>query len=513
MLKFAKIAYIVALAILFVGVALMYALTPLMCDDLWYVMTSSGANSKLDALSSVWNECLRHWYTDTGRLANLINAPFLTIVPKWVFGILTAALTIGVTELSRRIIGVGVGSLPSWVILFGVVFMLPWLDYMFTVVFALNYIWSAAFAMLSLYFVIKKQPESVHGMCGAAICCVLAGWMHEGFTVPIMAGLAFWFLAMRKINLKQIILVGAWMAGGVLILISPAFWLRTDGVTSGFFKFVAWERLASGLLYNCMTFVYISMLLYVLIYGKLRRKIFADHGWAFSLLCLGICVVGSAIYYKFYLGSRMSFVMQLFGTIGVAWLLRYFKWASKGISNVLAAFFVITIMTVHYCESVCAQIVLRKEFYDIVKLYRSEPSGQIFYDNISPKIDLTLLRPSYRVFNEPNPQEEFSYYYGPDRPNLTIVPTALKHIDMDKTTVADDSPLFVYEGYVLYKDDELDLLSILVETDDGVVIPTRVKVKAFITDSDEKYYLVVPHLQYSPLKVKIKSARILNRKK
>lgn len=511
--KFNRIAYLVALAIMFIGVTLMYALTPLMCDDLWYMMTSSGANTKLEALSFVWNEDVNHWFSDTGRLANLINGPFLIIVPKWLFGIISASLTIVIVELSRRLADVRVGSVSSWIIIFGMVFLLPWLDYMFTVVFALNYIWTCAISLLSLYFVIKRVPETNAGMIGASICCLIAGWMHEGFMVPLMGGLALWFLMTRKLNRRQMILLGAWMLGGILIVISPAFWHRTGGVTSGLLKFVAWEKLASGLVYNCMTFIYLFVLIYALISAKIRRKISADSGWAFAVLCLGVCIVGSALYYMFYLGARMSFIMQLFGTIGVAWVVRYVGWVRRNAVSIVAALFVILCMTVHYAESVLAQIVLQREFYEIVRLYKSEPTGQIFYDNIKPKVDFTLLRPSYRVFNELLPQEEFSYYYGPDRPNLTIIPTALKHIDLAKVTFGDDSTLFVYEGFILYKHEKPEPTSILVEGEDGLQVPTRVKVKEFFTQSGEHYFLVVPHLQYSPVKIKYKSARILKRKK
>lgn len=496
--------YKVSLCVIFIGVVLMVALTPLLGDDLWYMMTSSGATNKAEEFRLVWGEVVRHWHFDTGRLANIINPPFLVFVPKWVFGIVTGLLTVLIVELSRRFAGVSQGSVLSWWIVGVAVFILPWLDYMFTVVYALNYVWAAAFSLMALYLVTGHLPSGKWGYAAGVVCCIVAGWMHEGFSVPMLAGVVLYFIVKRGITKRQLWLVLWWMAGAMLIFVAPAFWNRTAGSYSILIRFTGWESLLSATLFNCLTFLYSLVFVISAANGRLRRRISASGGWAFAWLCLVVCAIGSALFYMYYNGSRMGFIMQLFGGIGTAYLVKYW-FAERGafVRNV-AGVAMVAVICLHYVVCVVEQFSLYKEFYEIANVYRSEPSGRIFYDHIKPKVGVSLLRPSYRAFNEHFPLEEFSYYYGPDRPNLVIVPKVLEQIDMSDALTADGTPLFIYKGYILMRDSDVKVSKVRIKTEAGGEIVTRVRQDDFETCDGERYSLIVPHLQYSPLKFKYK---------
>lgn len=482
----------------------MVALTPRLGDDLWYMMTSSGATTKGEALRQVWSEVVRHWHFDTGRLANLINPPFLVYVPKWLFGIVTGLLTVLIVELSRRFAGVGRGSGLSWFIISVVVFVLPWLDYMFTVVYALNYVWSAALSLVAMYFVIIKVPSGKWGVAGAMACCFIAGWMHEGFCVPIIAGVVVYFFVRMQISKRQFLLLAAWLCGALLIFVAPAFWNRTSGSYSILIRFAGWESLLSATLFNCLTFVYIAIFVLFGFRRGLRRSVSSEGGWAFAWLCLAVCVVGSGLFYMYYNGSRMGFVMQLFACIGSAYLLKFRCRRMSGTVRTIAGVSVVAAIFIHYCASVVEQIKLYDEFNEIVRLYRAEPTGRIFYDHIRPKVGVSLLRPSYRAFNEHFPLEQFSYFYGPDRPNLVVVPKALEHVEMSKALTTQGTPLFIYNGYILMRDADMRVSKIRIKTESGQEIVSRVRQDDFLTRGGERFSLIIPHLQYSPLKFRYK---------
>lgn len=482
----------------------MVALTPLLGDDLWYMMTSSGASGKWMAFKAVCSEVARHWSFDTGRLANLINPPFLVYVPKWIFGIITGGFTVVMIELSRRFAGVSMGSVLSWCVVFAIVFVLPWLDYMFTVVYALNYVWTATVSLLALYFVTKRVPEGRWAFGFAMICCLVAGWMHEGFSMPILSGLAVYFIVKRKITRRQMWLAGAWILGAMLIFVSPAFWNRTSGSYSIMVKFAGWESLLSATLFNCLSFLYVAVFLLTELSGKSRWRIKEQGANAFAWMFMVVVLAGSALFYMYYNGSRMGFVTQLFAAIGIAYILKY-RWKACGDKvRVLVGAIVVICMSAHYVKSVMEQETLRKEFYEIVRLYDSSADGIIYYDNIKPKIGVSLLRPSYRTFNEHFPMQNFSCYYGPYKPDLVIVPRVLETIDMKKAQISAGTPLFIYEGHILMKGWDEKIRKVRIRTDAGSEIVSRVRQDEITTIDGKRYLHIVPHLQYSPLKMKYK---------
>lgn len=143
--------YYVTSAIVIIGTAAMYALTPVVGDDLWYTITV-GDTEGMEAMRRVWSEICQHWHFDTGRLANIMNLPFLTVVPKWVFSILCGAVMWVVIRLSRSMIQASVDAMSAMAMLFVIAIILPWLDNMYSVVFSLNYFWAGAMILASVIF-------------------------------------------------------------------------------------------------------------------------------------------------------------------------------------------------------------------------------------------------------------------------------------------------------------------------------------------------------------------------
>lgn len=144
-----------------------------------------------DAVSSFWNHAL----TKHARLANLFVFTLFTL-PDWVADVLhglmfmlTVALTclLTVRRPLDKPLCVITTVLALWIIL-------PWWnmkassDYMF------NYLWTSAAVLAFLYVVrdFRHRHPGPAATVAATVLAIVAAMMHEGFSVPVSAGLGAW---------------------------------------------------------------------------------------------------------------------------------------------------------------------------------------------------------------------------------------------------------------------------------------------------------------------------------
>ncbi len=129
-----KQVYSICVLLLSVLAGIMYYVTPTCCDDLWYQSESEGIPGTWTYFLSTFQNCIAHWNYDTGRLCNTVSAPFLSLFPRWVYAIITAGLIFYLYIIGIKITQIKWISFKAAFWLCIVSFVIPWHDYMFTII-------------------------------------------------------------------------------------------------------------------------------------------------------------------------------------------------------------------------------------------------------------------------------------------------------------------------------------------------------------------------------------------
>ena len=301
-----KAAYIFAAVILSVLFGWMFGITPLCADDLWYQTNVTGEPGTWERLVSSVKICAHHWTFDTGRLANMATAPFLNYLPRWVFAILSAGAVFIVF-----IRGISLAKVPwisgrSALWLLAVCFVFPWFDFLFTVVYAANYVWGISLGLLYLYFYIDRN----RGRCPSVLLLlfsVLTGWWHEGLSVPLICFIAAYMLSGRsKPTSKEIVMGVGLLSGIMIIMLMPAFRASVEGRCQfNWIKSVWYETLINVVVFNIIFYFYLFTFVSGLCIRRIRDRIRSNpENFAFLTGALVFGTVSTAIYLIYYNGPR-----------------------------------------------------------------------------------------------------------------------------------------------------------------------------------------------------------------
>ncbi|MDE6325067.1 MAG: hypothetical protein K2M02_02740, partial [Duncaniella sp.] len=309
---YSKSLFDIWLAIVTILYIVVFALTPMIFDDYTYTLGTASITSAAEKVSAIWEISKNHWYNDTGRLCNLLSPIFLGLLPKLVFSIISGGFILMSVMLMCRLAGVKRGSTGSWVIALLVTFALPWFDYMFSVIFAINYVWPSALTLLIVYWFLNrntiKSELSTGVFSGMCITALLAGWMHEGFSLPVIAGvLTLWVTRIQRPDKKNMILFAFYLVGTLLIIISPALWTRTANSESLFMRMSLMEQILHGIGFNVMFFIFCAFLI-ICSFKRSFRNILNENKKlkSITVFVASSSVVASLIFYLFYTGPRMG---------------------------------------------------------------------------------------------------------------------------------------------------------------------------------------------------------------
>lgn len=491
--------WLVAATVLYVVI---FALTPMSLDDYTYSFGTAGIDLAADKAAVIWHNCADHWQYDTGRLANLLSPIFLGLLPKIAFSIISGLLIWLSVRLMCKLAGAERGSLGSWVIALLTTFALPWFDYMFSVMFAINYVWPSALTLLTVYWILDYAPSqkrlSPLRMAGMCMVAMLAGWMHEGFSVPVIAGFTvLWLLPGHRPDRRQLLLLVSFAIGALLIVIAPAFWARTSHSESQFLRMPLTESLLHGVGFNFLFFLFFVFLL-VGSFSHRFRNILKNNRQLFDLTVFVAVssIVASAIFYIFYTGPRMGWYATQFCTIGTVALGRFtFRPLKRRSANIIAVLIAV-LTTVNLAAGVVEQRHLYRENEEIVNLFLQSYDGEVYYDNMPTHLSASMLKSSMRNFNEYMPMELFSQYWRKDGVMLSLLPSQLQDFTGDKARrCSSDSTLYLVGSLLLSRDSMPDNYSkIQIKSPELGWTESRMRPRLFTARDSTRWILIVPHV-------------------
>lgn len=501
----AVMALTAVLAALF---GVLYTLVPLMADDTWYLQDSTGPYGSWERFQTTVATCFDHWQWDTGRLSNMMSAPFLSLLPKWVYATLTAFAIWIIYQLGHLLSKTGAMSISNAVWIAAVTLLFPWFDYMLTVVYSVNYVWELALG-LGLFWLLRQaeegRPFSRWQLPLLFLIGVAAGWWHEGFSVPALCGLtAYYLIERRRPSRAEWALLLGLLAGALVIFCMPAFWAMKEARESNLVKSVLWETLFNVVAFDCIYYLYIFLLALALCVRRWRQRILADRqGAAFLGLVLAFGTVATLIYMKYYNGPRTGAFPQMVCLIGVLYLFRYlhpssvariWQYGAMALACILSA--------VNLIAAIPAQIQLTKEYEEVFGQWErigAEEGQTVFYDQTPVRIGIDLLKPTYQTLNNP---------YG--LKGLNLVPSVLKDFKPGREGAQDcGDGLWLYRNRLVLEGSVPDgeRIEVMLQTPDGEEL-SRTRTYSFTTPEGVVCTYIQPHAQTLNENLRILSAEI-----
>lgn len=217
-----KILQSVVFTIVTAAFSLMFYFYPYIGDNLWFLSaihehaTKCGHPSTL--LYGLYGAGKYHYLNDNARLANTI-LPGILLLPKWIpvlISTISFALTYALV-LKFGNISSFTGFTVSTLLL---CIALPWHDSMFITMFTMNYVWTGALMLFSIWWFLNGK----HHILSSLILGIFMGVSHECFSIPLLfAFCCLIFLKKRKINAWRIAIMAGLLIGIIILYTTPAF--------------------------------------------------------------------------------------------------------------------------------------------------------------------------------------------------------------------------------------------------------------------------------------------------
>ncbi len=506
-----KFIYVGIIIILSVLGGIMYYVTTECCEDLWYQCKSVGVHGTWEYFVSTLNNCIDHWKWDTGRLCNTVSAPFLALFPHYIYSSITGFLIVVIFIIGIKIADLKWISISSaaWI---GIVsFIIPWHDFMFTVVYSINYVWGCALGLLLLYIFFKDQSGfriSFIAKCGLLLFSYIVGWWHEGLSAPLLIGLIVFLLVEKNkpSTCRLLVLIGLF-AGLVTIISMPAFWIMTDDRQSNIIKSVLWETLVHLLVYNCLFYIYTLLLIIRISRIKLYRKSSINVTTKAFHSCIFIFgLISCILYLKYYNGPRTGMFSQLLCGLGILNILKDRHIRNQRIWSYISVLFVFSLASVSLIKSIIIQEKLSKEIDEVNELAKLSEikSGRkiVFYDQTPISFGIDFLKPSYQILNTK---------YGLQ--GVELFPRCLRDFSLRKKDFqkCTDRRLLIYKNKIMYigavPEERIDILLI---SDSGERIVSRTRFRELITCDKDTVSYIIPHVQVMGSEMKVVDAFLMD---
>lgn len=445
-------------AVAAVFTALWMAWTPLQADDLAFAQFLEDFTGRAGDALRGWLDYAAWYRADSnGRLANYL-APVVTgFMPGWLFAGLTALAVAWILYAVARLgsggewrrCGAG-GLLWLWPV---ALVLWPWRDYLSYPDYALNYVWSTAFGLAFVWLFLGMWQEA-KGKKGAlwtaagCLCGLLAGMMHEGIGLPMIAGCGAVAL-MRRFRLPwQAWLMTAFLVAGTAeSALAPGILARAGREHSAFSLMLnGWIMLKHCTLLIAIAGVCVAMCLRR---GWLARLREVWHEPVF-VMAAGNALGGALICFLFdYATPRYGWVTQVYSTVALCVIAARCGWL-RGRRSLLAG----AAAFLAGCVLATGVLVWQKKFYDEEARLRAalgaSPYGTVFSPILTKKnIPLWLLRiPTGGMWQNTFQHRCYNLRFArPDGRPWAVVPSELEGFSAS-TALPGDAGAMRYGGFL-----------------------------------------------------------------
>lgn len=463
------VAFTACLSVLF---GIIYYLHPYLHDDIWFMQPlSRDWSNPLLVLRSFVDTYIDHYLFDNGRLSNVFGM-LLLLLPKWVGAFVLAVNTFVVLALGAAVAGIWRRRpvlCGLWA--FGFTFALPWFDYMFCVIYAVNYLTTSAL-YLSAAYIFLHRPSRV-GIVGAFALGLLLGLWHEQFACAALGSMVCVALFRRSYVTRR----SAAMALGLILGMS--FLLLAPGPYSrvGFFTmFKGFANILSGTAYGLPFYAYLLVCI-GLLFTQWRRKLCSPT--IVYLLVTGL--ISWIVWRVFFHCPRLVWLLNLSAMLGLLYLAARWLRQRGGRLAWIASIALWGICCVHLISVLPWTARLGSEVHRAERMMSQVPDSVVVYSHLTHPYDV----PKY-LLGKPNYNAITSWLPYLDR----VVDPALRRFTPDSRYLLNESRgIYIYEGNVIVTDTTLcerDGFELQLVFDTGLY-PIRTRAVMFETEAGEQY--------------------------
>lgn len=504
---------------LLIIVAAIYAVfsfyVPYMYDDLSFINTykshdSGNSGFSLQALIDFSKEVRAN---DNGRLANVLSPVATLFTPKWLFAVITGLVVSLSFGLIIHIAGIKKKNrAPAFVILWisSLVF-LPWRNAIMVNDYLLNYVYSSLAILLFIYLfsVTTRKVLSLFWLFISMLVAIIAGWFHEGFSVPLACSVALFLLGGKlKFSRQTWILAIFFFLSSVWVVTSPGIISRAGNVVNG-------RSLTESVTFfvSCMPaflilcgFFFTSWFLPSL--REYTRKLMQKPEFFLSVFASFFSMIVILVVKA---DSRASWPVELYSLIAI---FSYFPFFFPGGFNKnmnIAAGVLAIIGVLFFINVIRFQRLLYIQDKEIISLMESSKTGTIFYDLTDPnkkRLETFFLPVSnqwvtsfqYIALNsryDDKSDKNVKYY--------AVVPAALKDYRPSKSlSMKGNAGISSFNNILVapasefsYRDDNqyADEYNYDVITEDGRLHPSEIFFRLRFNSPDGNYYVYVRPLK------------------
>lgn len=380
--------------------AVFFCAMPRYVDDFWfsqiiYGRRQTGLPVTLHEIYETW---AAHYLHDNARLANIIFVPFL-LLPKWCGSIIASLLWTYVLLRAPHISGISLRSSPLIPLFLTLcAFALPWYDSIGAENYQFNYVIATAISVAAIGMFLSAPR---YGHAGVLLCFILgcvAGAWHEGFGIPVAAGMASLYALRRKYRTVPTTAMLAGMAAGIIwIIAAPAFWHRLNKIGETGESLTGHTIFISAL--HPLFFLMLALLAIILL-NRQRRAAFLN-GATLILLVSAVC----------------SFVIHMFSTrpprtgwwcefASILLIIREFPvllrhpWLRYTPRSVAAAALLSALTIAHLAVVDYYSVLIRHHFNRALEQHMRNPAQTIFADVVTEHDSplLACLMPDFTLF-------------------------------------------------------------------------------------------------------------------
>lgn len=449
MAKLVTTGFILFLAVTF---ALWFYWTPLLDDDLHYMgyFRDYILNGGDYPWSRIGDMVVDEWHANNIRWVNMITAFTHTMIPKWIVAAIHGLALFLIMRWSISLAGARGKLLSSMAVIAMIALCLPWHANIGLMDYAHNYLLpSAIFAGFFILWFKKPVKCSWPAMTGLLLLGIIAGESHEGFSLPALCGIIFYWLCSRRAPTARQIAMTAGLVIGLVILLSAEGKTSRAVIT---LSRTAGQWIHTLLFYSPLFAVMIAVLTACFIRQKKNFPAILLHS-PMSLF-FGIATATFIMSGLLFVNCRASWFGELAAIIVIVNMwdrcmphvsVSKFIYVRNALSVLIVLLVSAHILTVGVYARRCYN-----DYETILRAYRESPAETIYLDYTSssdvPLITLGKVISSYPWIGE-YPAAKFRDFYSPGSPTPCVVPERLRDFSTDKATkMPGDNPFYLYKG-------------------------------------------------------------------
>lgn len=281
----------------FVLSSILFFVFPFMSDD-WKFSEANSVGDCIDLTISFYN----HW---NGRIIpNFAGFFLLSLVPNWVYALITGAIYTCFVWLVMKLCGNKVGIF--LVVILTLLLPSPVECYLWRIG-NVNYLYAAVFMLLSIWVFDKDRTSGVKQLLLSALLGILTGITHEAVSLPLLGGFIFYLIVNRKVGKHQWVLLIGLSVGTLFNVLCPGTFVRSgllqDAASFNVLKCLFSEIICAWFSIACLVAMIVAYRRRTLGEILLTNKLYVilwivNICFVFALACKSVSVAGRVLFFQ-----------------------------------------------------------------------------------------------------------------------------------------------------------------------------------------------------------------------